>query len=254
MGVIVIMMIIILMTKGKKTEVTYSPVQEKITAFEVPADVSAQIFQEAKNNKKDVASLFAAHVLGKEKKLLLSRESKKEFKEAVDCYKQFILDLETFPIPQDYAYTYEDSWHAERTYGGVRRHYGTDIMDPQNQRGVIPIVSMSQGVVENIGWNDQGGYRVGVRSPSGAYIYYAHLDHYEPKISKGVKVETGDLIGYMGDSGYGKEGTIGQFPVHLHIGIATKSFGEKESWINPYHLLKYLEQKDMEILKSRGIF
>lgn len=242
------------MVKNKKKETIYNPVQEKITAFEVPVDVSTQIFKEAKNNKKDVAALFAAHVLGKEKKLFLSRKTKANFKEAIDCYKQFILDLEGFPVPMDYDYIYDDSWHAERTYGGTRRHYGTDIMDPQNERGIIPIISMSKGTVENVGWNDQGGYRVGVRTPSGAYVYYAHLDRYAPDISQGATLEVGDLIGYMGDSGYGEEGTVGQFPVHLHIGIATKSFGENESWINPYYLLRYLEENDMQILKSRGIF
>lgn len=243
-----------LIIKNKKQEVTYTPTQEKIVAFEVPPEVSNRIFEEAKNNNKNVATLFAAHVLEKEKGLFSSRKTKAMFKEAVDCYKQFILDVEGFPVSMDYEYSFEDSWNAERTYGGTRRHYGTDIMDVQNQRGIIPIISMSKGVIENIGWNDKGGYRIGVRTPNGAYIYYAHLEKYAPNIEKGTKLETGDLIGYMGDSGYGEEGTVGEFPVHLHIGIATKSFDDNENWINPYYLLRYLEDKDMKILKSRGIF
>ncbi len=251
---IIIILMVFIMVKNKKSKATHHPAQEKIATFEVAPEVSTQIFQEAKNNKKDVATLFASHVLGIEKKILLSRKNKTIFREAVACYKQFILDIEGFPIPMDYEYSYEDSWLSERTYGGTRRHYGTDIMDPQNERGVIPIVSMSKGIVENIGWNDQGGYRVGVRTPSGAYVYYAHLDQYASDLNKGTKVEVGDPIGYMGDSGYGEEGTVGQFPVHLHIGIATKSFGDNENWINPYYLLRYLEDKDMQILKSRGIF
>ncbi len=240
--------------KNKKEEAIYSPVQEKITAFEIPPEVSGQIFQAGKNNKKDIASSFAAYVLGKKSKLFLSGKSKKIFKEATECYQQFILDVEGFPVPKEYAYTFEDSWGAERTYGGTRRHYGTDIMDPDNARGLTPIVSMSKGGVENIGWNDQGGYRVGVRTPGGAYIYYAHLDQYAPGMIKGKKVEVGELIGYMGDTGYGEEGTVGQFPVHLHIGIATKSFGNNENWINPYYLLKYLEENDMKNPKSRKVF
>ena len=31
--------------------------------------------------------------------------------------------------------------------------------------------------------------------------------------------KAGDFLGFMGDSGYGQEGTKGKFPVHLHIGI-----------------------------------
>ncbi len=254
MIIVLLIFIFFLKMKGKNQDLTYNSIQDKITAFEVLPEVSAGIFEEAKNNNKNVATLFAAHILGTEKRLFSSRQTKTMFKEAVNCYKQFILDIEGFPVPMDYEYAFEDSWNAERTYGGIRKHYGTDIMDPQNERGIIQIISMSRGVVENIGWNETGGYRVGVRTKNGAYIYYAHLDKYAPKIKKGSKIETGDLIGYMGDSGYGEEGTVGQFPVHLHIGIATKLFGDNESWINPYYLLRYLEEKDMKILKSRGIF
>ena len=251
-------------------ELTYTPLQEKIAAFEIPTQVAERIFQQAKNNNKDIATLFANYIIQKEKgredeKILsniarygpgifASKKIKKMHKEAVICYKQFILDLETFPVPAGYDYRFENSWYAERTYGGTRRHYGTDIMDPNNQKGIIPIVSMSQGIVENIGWNNMGGYRVGVRTKNGAYIYYAHLDKYAPKLKAGSKVETGDLLGYMGDSGYGEEGTVGEFPVHLHIGIATKALGNKEAWINPYFLLKYLENKEISIIDSKGLF
>ena len=252
--IILAVLIIFMKIRSKNKDDTYTQAQEKIVAFEVAPEVSMGIFEEGKNNKKNIASLFATHILGEEKRLFSSKKTKAAFKDAVDCYKQFILDVEGFPVPIDYEYTFEDSWNAERTYGGTRKHQGTDIMDLQNERGEIPIVSMSQGVIENIGWNDKGGYRIGVRTPNGAYIYYAHLDKYSPKIKKGTKLQTGDLLGYMGDSGYGEEGTVGQFPVHLHIGIATKSFGDNETWINPYYILQYLEEKDMQILKSRGIF
>lgn len=251
-------------------ELTYTPIQEKIAAFEIPVEVSQKIFQEAKNNNKDIATFFANYIVQKEKgkedeKILknisryspgifTSKKIKRMHKEAVICYKQFILDLEIFPIPTGYDYRFENSWYAERTYGGIRRHYGVDIMDPNNEKGIIPIVSMSQGTIENIGWNNMGGYRVGVRTKNGAYIYYAHLEKHESRLKKGTKIEVGDLIGYMGDSGYGEEGTVGEFPVHLHIGIATKALGNKEAWVNPYYLLEYLEDKDVSIIQSRGLF
>jgi len=251
-------------------ELTYTPMQEKIAAFEIPTEVSERIFQEAKNNNKDAAIFFANYIVQKEKGkedqnilgniaryhpgIFTSKKIKTMHKEAIICYRQFILDLETFPIPTDYDYRFENSWYAERTYGGIRRHYGVDIMDPNNEKGTIPIVSMSQGVVENIGWNNMGGYRVGVRTKNGAYIYYAHLEKYAPGLKKGTKLETGDLIGYMGDSGYGEEGTVGEFPVHLHIGIATKALGSKEAWINPYYLLKYLENKNGSIIQLESLF
>ena len=252
----VIIMFFSLTNKKEKQveEVIYSPMEEKIVAFDVPPEVSSKIFKKAKNNNKDLALLFADYVVKKDKRFFHSKKTKEAHKDAVNCYKQFIGDLEVFPIDVNAKYAYENSWHSERNYGGNRRHYGTDIMDCQNQRGDISIVSMTSGVVENIGWNEQGGYRVGIRSKNGAYLYYAHLAKYAPNLEQGSTVKSGDLIGYMGDSGYGEEGTVGKFQVHLHVGIATKAFGNDEMWINPYYLLRYLEDNDVKILKSRGIF
>lgn len=45
----------------------------------------------------------------------------------------------------------------------------------------------------------------------------------------------------MGDSGYGEEGTVGQFDVHLHFGIYINDNNGNEISINPYHILKALE-------------
>lgn len=250
--VLLILTIGFLVIKGKNKEATYDPVHEKITAFEVPPDVSSSIFEEAKNNK-DAATLFANYIFGKKPGFLAGKKTKQMYKEAIKCYEQFVFDVDTFPIDLEYAYGYEDSWCTERTYGGTRKHYGTDIMDLKNERGLIPINSMSSGTIENVGWNEMGGYRVGVRTENGAYVYYAHLNEYAPEMVKGAKVSSGNLIGYMGDSGYGAEGTVGKFQVHLHVGIATKALGSNEEWVNPYYILKYLEGKE-EALKSREVF
>ncbi len=55
-------------------------------------------------------------------------------------------------------------------------------------------------------------------------------------------MKAGQLLGFMGDSGYGKEGTKGMFPVHLHLGIYIYPDGT-ETGVNPYPVLKYAEQK-----------
>ena len=70
--------------------------------------------------------------------------------------------------------------------------------------------------------------RIGITAPTGAYFYYAHLDSYA-ELEKGDPVKAGDLLGYMGDSGYGEEGTTGEFPVHLHLGIYLKEGTEEIS-------------------------
>lgn len=165
------------------------------------------------------------------------------YEAAENVYKQFIYDLKSFPIQSPKVYVYENGWKQSRTYNGNRLHYGIDIMSKENIPGQIEVLSMTDGIIENIGWNQTGGYRVGVRSPGGAYFYYAHLDSYAESLKKGDTVYAGEKIGMMGDTGYGQEGTRGQFLVHLHVGIAVKTADEVEFWINPYYLLKYLEKK-----------
>ncbi len=159
-------------------------------------------------------------------------------------------DIKQFPIDAKYSkeYIYGDSWGGERTYGGKRIHKGCDIMDRENIQGRIPIVSMTDGKIYNIGWNEQGGYRIGITSENGNYYYYAHFDSYASGIESGKTVKAGDILGYMGNSGYGKtEGTKGKFPVHLHIGICPKTdLTEDELWINPYPFLRLTEKTTEE--------
>jgi murein DD-endopeptidase MepM/ murein hydrolase activator NlpD len=58
----------------------------------------------------------------------------------------------------------------------------------------------------------------------------------------GDTINAGQILGYMGDSGYGKEGTKGMFDVHLHFGIYVETpFGELS--VNPYCILVYLENR-----------
>ena len=45
---------------------------------------------------------------------------------------------------------YCDSWGLERTYGGERRHEGTDIMAQNNTPGIYPVLSATAGTVTNI--------------------------------------------------------------------------------------------------------
>ena len=37
---------------------------------------------------------------------------------------------------------------------------------------------VKKAIVEKCGWLELGGYRVGIRSDKGAYMYYAHLAQY----------------------------------------------------------------------------
>lgn len=158
-------------------------------------------------------------------------------------------DLQYFPIPysvtnQDAGISFGDSWMALRTFGGKRGHEGTDIMASINERGIYPVISMTDGIVEQIGWLTQGGYRLGIRSPHGGYFYYAHLHDYAKEFQPGDSVKAGELLGFMGDSGYSEiEGTVGNFDVHLHMGIYVNQPDGTEISINSFWPLKYLEEK-----------
>ena len=158
-----------------------------------------------------------------------------------DYTNTVLKELKSFPVPISYRdqVEYEDSYGSERTYGGTRSHEGTDIMHLENERGVVPVVSMTDGYVENIGWLKLGGYRVGILSSGGIYYYYAHLDSYATGLCEGSEVHAGELIGMMGDTGYGEEeGTRGQFPVHLHLGIYYYDEKGNEISLNPYPFLR----------------
>lgn len=176
-----------------------------------------------------------------------------EFSALKSAYKQIVSDLQYFPVPNkegndEEIINYENSWGFERTYGGERRHEGTDIMDKQNKRGVIPVLSMTDGVVENMGWLELGGYRIGIRAKNDGYFYYAHLYSYVDGLKEGDSVSAGQLIGFMGDTGYSKvEGTTGNFDVHLHLGIYIESGSGEDLSVNPYYILKNLEGNIIEV-------
>ena len=118
-------------------------------------------------------------------------------------------------------------------------------MSKKNKRGCLNVRSVSDGVVEQIGWLELGGYRIGIRSESGFYYYYAHMDAYAEGMHKGKKVRAGEVLGTMGDTGYGEEGTRGKFAVHLHFGIYRQVQGEEKS-LNPYYLLNYIDSRPLK--------
>jgi murein DD-endopeptidase MepM/ murein hydrolase activator NlpD len=188
--------------------------------------------------------LAALDVLGADRLLTGShpaRTTETDLKETTE--DQITQELTVFPIPEsvvhtDYTFSYEDSWMEERTYGGERSHEGTDIMLTPNTRGLFPVLSMTDGVVEKKGWLPLGGYRIGIRSSGGIYYYYAHLYDYAEDLEEGSAVTAGQLLGYAGDSGYSDvEGTVGNFPVHLHVGIYYDDPDTGETAVDPYEYL-----------------
>lgn len=179
-------------------------------------------------------------------KILSEYSRQEEFQLLNSYYMSILTDIREFPINKNSVkkpyYSYVDTWYASRAYGGARKHEGTDFMPFDNTSGKYPIRSITDGMVEQVGWLEQGGYRVGIRSKNGAYFYYAHLDSWIDGLEIDDEVYAGQIIGYMGDTGYGVEGTRGKFVVHLHMGFYVNS-PTGEMSINPYYILKYLEDR-----------
>ncbi len=175
-----------------------------------------------------------------------------EYRKLKNAYETVIADLRYFPVPASSRadtpnVVYGNDWLSRRTYGGERGHEGCDIMGTKLPRGSYPVVSITDGVVEKVGWLEMGGWRIGIRAPSGLYLYYAHLYDYARKWQEGDKVRAGQLLGFMGDTGYSAvPGTTGNFEVHLHIGMYLRTDHYDELSVNPYWLLRYLEKYRMK--------
>ena len=167
-----------------------------------------------------------------------------------DLFGSITGEIKYFPVRwdpggADCPYAYSDSWGAASSDDGAKTHQGCDILDRDNIRGRLQVVSMTDGTVTACGWDNTCGYYVGITAESGNYYYYAHLDHFAAGVAQGVEVTAGGLLGYMGDTGSGKEGTTGKYLVHLHVGISPSAkITSKKYWINPYPFLRLAEMQE----------
>nr|WP_238404173.1 M23 family metallopeptidase [Paenibacillus paridis] len=158
------------------------------------------------------------------------------------------LDLfeHAFPVPIGTHYAYNSTWGTGRSWGGRRTHEGTDIFAPHG----LPVRSTCYGVVEVKGWNPYGGWRIGIRDLNNFYHYYAHLSGYDKTVNIGDVVKPGQVVGWVGSSGYGKPGTQGKFPPHLHYGVYSDR-GLIEWSFDPYPMLRRWEQAERKQLRAK---
>lgn len=169
-----------------------------------------------------------------------NEQSAKIITEIAMIYQKFnTLDLSkrVFPMDRRQNYSYRSTWGDTRGWGGVRIHEGTDIFASYG----VPVKSVAPGYVEVLGWNKYGGWRIGIRGTNNIYYYYAHLSGYKKDLKEGDIVNAGDVIGYVGSSGYGTPGTQGKFPPHLHFGMY-KFYGRYEWAFDPTPYLRRWER------------
>lgn len=161
------------------------------------------------------------------------------------------------PIAEGYGYSHCSDFGASRSFGFARKHLGNDLMGALG----TPIVAVEGGVVEAMGWNRYGGWRVGIRSfDSKRYYYYAHLQKdkpFAPGLQEGDIVQAGDLIGFMGRSGYSdKENVDNIETVHLHFGMElifdeSQKECNSEIWIDVYQIVRLLSEHRSSIKKTQ---
>lgn len=164
------------------------------------------------------------------------------------------------PIAAGFGYGHCDDFGNARTFGFKRRHLGHDMMGSLG----TPIVAVEGGVIEALGWNRYGGWRVGIRSFDGKrYYYYAHLQKdrpFAPGLEVGDLVQAGDLIGFMGRTGYSdKENTNNIETVHLHFGIQlifdeSQKECNSEIWIDPYNIVRLLDSHRSSIQNGTRVY
>lgn len=131
------------------------------------------------------------------------------------------------PLAKNFPYSDYDDFGVSRSYGYKRQHLGHDMM---GQTGT-PIIAVESGYVEAIGWNQYGGWRLGIRSFDGKrYYYYAHLRQNFPyckSLTEGSVVTAGDVIGYLGHTGYSTKENVN------NIDIPTSTSDYNLSLMNP---------------------
>ena len=160
------------------------------------------------------------------------------------------------PIAKNYAFSHYDDFGNSRSYGFKRVHLGNDLMGSIG----TPIIAVESGIVEHLGWNQYGGWRVGVRSYDGKrYYYYAHLrkNHpYAEGLEEGSHVKAGDVIGYLGMTGYSVKENVNNINVpHLHFGMQlifdeSQIDSPNEIWIDVYQIVEFLKKNRAEVYMS----
>jgi murein DD-endopeptidase MepM/ murein hydrolase activator NlpD len=109
------------------------------------------------------------------------------------------------------------------------RHEAIDIMEPRG----TPVHAVVPGTIRKLFFSVRGGNTIYQFDETGVYCYYyAHLQRYAAGLREGMRVERGDVIGFVGSTG----NADARAP-HLHFAIF--ELGPEKLWwkgtaIDPY--------------------
>lgn len=229
--------------EGKKTDETTR--REELVALRKQYSGQQAILE---NNKKEKDELLTA-TKNEEAEYQAQLASKKSAREQllkevqqIERELQYILDPSTIPqkgtavfnwplenviITQYFGYT---RFALSGAYNG-NAHNGIDFGAPVGTKIYAPL----SGTVRNVGNTDSvpGCYSWGqwvlVDHPNGLSTLYAHLSYVG--VSTGQKLSTGDVLGYVGRTGYAT-GPHLHFTVYVSDAVQVKQFNQFKSVTN----------------------
>lgn len=115
---------------------------------------------------------------------------------------------------------------------GGRTHHAIDIHAPRG----TPVLAAAPGKIIKLDQGKLGGLSIYHLDDNGeTRYYYAHLDRYAEGLAPGQRVDQGQVIGYVGDTGNAAPGDF-----HLHFSVAL--LRDSRRWweginVNPFALL-----------------
>ena len=81
--------------------------------------------------------------------------------------------------------------------GYSKMHKGVDFAAPKG----TPVYAGGNGIIEYVGYNGGYGKSIRIRHNNAYKTVYAHLLGFQKSVSKGKRVNQGDIIGYVGSTG-----------------------------------------------------
>ena len=145
-------------------------------------------------------------------------------------------DLATLGIPQISVFpsqgrcSFADTWQQSRP--GGRQHEGVDIMGVKG----LALYAVVDGTITKMYGADAAlsGNALRLTASDGTYFFYAHLDSFAPGIAVGSVVKAGQIIGYMGSTGFAGS-------PHLHFEVHPKGGAP----VSPYPIVKAVDACDV---------
>lgn len=132
-----------------------------------------------------------------------------------------------FPVYGDVTY---DSTYGAARAAPIIAHEGNDIFAEFGS----PVVAVRDGRLTKVGTLDISGNRLWLIDDNGDAYFYAHLSSFANAARNGARVEAGDVLGFVGNTGDAEP-----TPPHLHFEVHPN--GLEEDSVDPYPILRAWE-------------